>query len=531
MGLRDIVLSRVDGMLQVMVERGMAKAHHTPIARKRSLPDAASRDYGRFVQEFGASPVGRSMAAEANTWVMRCINYHVGEISKIKWYVINADGERIEEHPLIQAYRWSWEHYQEDIFSRWVIMKLVHGDVFFEKLDKEGLEGGLRILNSQYVSPQVHNGKVTGFNYIVSDPLNPSIIKPDRIFWDKTENLQSDIRGKSPMDRALTKVNLDVLTQATFRSYLLNDNKPAALMSLKSGVEPPTPDEWEALMEEFREQGEGAEGGWSTRGVPYAVDLQPFATQGPNLDLLEDARREICIEFGLDPAVIGATISKDPLGASGVLAEKKSIALESTIIPSLKHMENFINFVVMPWIDADGGHIFMWDYNRIERLNSQYVLAVQEARKDLHGGVMSPNEYREFRLLPKVKGGDKLFMPKMFDVIDIDGLDEYAEEKEEARQMAPGNADSSPMESDMEAEEDEDEEKSKTSWLPTSAGRHLSDVLVDKKAVLYQDRFVEVDDEDVDAAIEDSDDDEILTALLEADIDDPDQLLSGIGGS
>ena len=496
------------------------RSHHSMEARKRRYPDTVNIDYGRFLGEFRGTPQERSMAAEASTWVMRCINYHVGEISKINWYIVDKDGNRQGDHPFHRMYEWALSEFQQDLFTRWITMRLVHGNVYFEKLyNKKREPGGLYVLNSQYIEPQYKDGQILEYTTIYSHTSPQThVLKPQYVFYDKIDSLQSDIRGKSPMDRALTRVNIDLHNQQTIRSYMLNDNKPAAVLALRPGVEPYTDDEMDRILDRFYEAGKGPDGGYTTRILPGAFELQTFETQAPNLSLSEDARREICIEFGLDPAVLGATIANTPLDSGGVLLQKKAVALESTIIPEIVHIQKFINAVIMPWVDPDGEYKFVWDYNRIERLNDQNIEAKIQARLDVQSGLMTPNEYREFVGLPMLPNGDVLFIPKMYAYYNYDEFDKVVEESSMAdapSEVMPGNADGAPMESDFVQDGMQPEE---------SIGNE--DAQRGYKATLYLGKNVTITDEDVDDTIDEVEDDPILALLLEAEVENADELLT-----
>ena len=102
------------------------------------------------------------------------------------------------------------------------------------------------------------------------------------------------------MDRALTHVKIDMMNQKTIKSYLLGDNKPGAVLALH-----------------------------------------------PN------ARRVICGEFSVDPALVGATVTTDPLGTSTTLAEKRALMVRYAIKPDLCELAEFINVNILPWLTLD----------------------------------------------------------------------------------------------------------------------------------------------------------------------------------
>ena len=400
------------------------KLHHVVEAGRRSFPHAMSTDYGRWRKEFSGTPRGRSMAAESNTFVNRCIEYIINEVKNVDWWVEDEEGNRIEEHPFIAAEEYLWVKYQQDFFSRWITMKLVHGNVYIEKFVKgrRRRPSGLLILNSQYISPNIGDGGIIDYAYNISD--GSSTYGVDEVFTDLIPALQSDLVGKSPVDRALAHVNIDQLSFQTIRSFLKNDNKP-------SGILVPYPGErysiaaMKEILTNFHEQGMGPDGGYRTKMLPGAFNLETFAAQLPDLMIPEKSQKSICVEFGIDPALIGASITMDPLGASTTLQEKRVIALINVIRPNLKYFQKYINTIILPWLAPGVVGKFTWDYNTVDRMIKYSMDAVEQARKDVHGGLMSINEYRELRALPPVPDGDVLMMPEgggTFKIIDFNEL-------------------------------------------------------------------------------------------------------------
>ena len=414
---------------------------------KVNLPHNYTSDYGMLQREFRGTPRDRSMAAEASSYVMRCIEYRINEIKSVDWAIYDSDGNEIEDHPFTNAYIYAWAEFQQDLFTRWMLMRLVHGEVYIEKLLKpdSNLPGGLYVLNSEYIEPEIMNGHIQRFNYAVDH--HNQYYEVDELFCDRIDSIRSDIRGKSPMDRALLNVNVDLMNYQTIRAFLLNDNKPSGILSLRQGAHPISDDRMKQILENFKKQGEGIGKGYSTRVVPAEFQLQSFDTQAPDIMLSEDARKAICTEFGIDPALIGASITSDPLGASTTLQEKRIITLIYTIRPDLKYLENYINHIILPWIAPNSDSKFKWDYSNIDTRIKYTTDAIEQARFDVDSGLMTVNEYREkFRFLPPIDGADALKIEsggavKYVDVGDFKDLlwDKAEEEKMLAAMNQPQN--------------------------------------------------------------------------------------------
>ena len=273
------------------------------------------------------------------------------------------------------------------------------------------------------------NGKLVHFRYSVSG--EEKIFTSTDLFYDKVQNLRSDIRGKSPMDRALAQVNIDLMNYQTVRAYLLGDNKPAAILTPRVGSDPISPEEQKRLLKLWSDMGKGAHNGYKTRMLNAPYELQSFEGQEPNIALSEDARKTICIEFGVDPALLGAVTTTDPLGASTTLQEKRIIALIYTIRPDLFYLERYINDVIMPWIAPEVQGVFAWDYTNIDTMIKYSNDAIQQSREDVKFGLMTINEYRSRRSLPALTGGDTLMTLPNVSLVGVDNFEEFVKINEE----------------------------------------------------------------------------------------------------
>ena len=131
----------------------------------RALPDDYPVDYLRSDIEFSGTPEQRAMAAEASTWVMRCIDYRINEIRNVDWAILDKSGNPIEDHPFINAEKWAMTDLGQDIFERWMTMRLVHGNVYIEKLlDGRGQPGGVICFEFDEHLPRGFEWQVSSFS-------------------------------------------------------------------------------------------------------------------------------------------------------------------------------------------------------------------------------------------------------------------------------------------------------------------------------------------------------------------------------
>ena len=409
------------------------KFGNATIVANTHFPDLISPDYANPEIIFTSGNASqRAMAAEASSWVMACIRFRIAEIKNVNWEVCTPDGEPILNNALRNTVLYALQMYDQDLLERWMTMKLVHGTAYMAKLPQPetGGPGGLYVLNSIAVAPHVINGRLTHYEY--SAGSNVQRIALDEVFVNRFQNLLSDIRGDSPMDRALHEVNIDSANKATILKYLLGDGKPGILLTLHPNVPIPRKAERDRLRNEWKESGSGKGGGYDSRMITGPYNVTPYNTNKPDSVLSEDARITICREFGIDAALLGATSVADPLGNNTTMAEKRGLMLRYTIKPDLIDMADFINAQILPWLMPGQDVNFKWDYTEIDALLNHSNETVREYRADFMTTISSYHETRKRRDLKDMSDEveDWVFMPQNLVPVRVSKLQEYIEAKE-----------------------------------------------------------------------------------------------------
>ena len=382
------------------------------------IADSPPINYWDLLKELRGTPMERGIAAETSTWVMRCINYRVNEMHNVEWYITDRNGKRLpnqENHPFVQLYRYAYQKYDQDLIERWMMMRLCHGTAYFEKfLRKDGLPGGSIVLNSTFMKPILEYGDIIEYEYQTG--LESVKYMAEELIIDRIFGYLSDIRGKAPLDRAMMNINIDLYNQRTIRSFLLNDNQPGLIIRPNNRHGRGLGEEsLKKLVRSLREQRKGPEKSYTTSFLSHPVDVTSIDSQKPDTLLADDARKAICVEFGIDPAVLGVAMTADPLGASTTLQEKRIITLIDIIKPDMRRFERLINEKMMPWLlgDISGGRggrdmrydRFCWDYVSIDTMIKYTKEALEQAREHRKEGLISTNEFRKMLFLPEIPGG------------------------------------------------------------------------------------------------------------------------------
>ena len=213
---------------------GVPQQDNTPLAARR-LPDTSVNvTQSRIKRDYYAEPTDRVLAAELNITANACIKFRANQIRRVQWHITNGNGEIVDMSPFHNMLKWHHMQHRQDFFERWVTQLLIHGNVYMEKLYRQDnyLPGGIRILNSAYIEPEISLDVLQYYRYNPPNTSDDTEIPRDLILHDILPSGLSDHRGKSPIDRAIEAINLDRKNMLMVRSYMDNDGKPAIVMTL-----------------------------------------------------------------------------------------------------------------------------------------------------------------------------------------------------------------------------------------------------------------------------------------------------------
>lgn len=400
---------------------------NTPLTTRR-LPDTnVDITSTRIRRDFQPNATDRALASELNITARACINFRSNQIRRVQWHIMDNQGEIVDDSPFHNMLRWHHMQHRQDFFQRWITILLTHGNVYMEKLYREDnfLPGGIRILNSTYIEPEITLDVLHFYRYDPPNTSDDAEIPRELILHDILPSALSDHRGKSPMDRAIEAINLDRKNMNLLRSYMDNDGKPAAILTLDVNAPNFSDDELDELIEKWTKQGEGSKGGFGARLLPAPFNITAFALEKPDMIYSYEMASLVCREFAIDPALIGVQDQTDSDNRQRLSQmETKFInALTSAVVPDLRHMQDFINYHILPFLAPMEEYEFKWNYDEIDRMIRYSDTSVDQLRSDYLAGAITLDEYRKARFFPEVgeaNGGDEYAIPKGYIRIDKD---------------------------------------------------------------------------------------------------------------
>lgn len=419
----------LDDLRYIVGNTFRAPKDETPLEPTPKSDGSVLGGYQKVLKDFESTPYGRAYAADASTTAMRCIDFRCNQILDMKWSIKNAKGEVVKLRAFDNMLSWHYKQSGENLFKRWLTQLLVHGNVWFLKLYRPNTEipGGIAVLNSMYCEPHIER---SAWQYLQYDPPGANKnyqVNPDFLLWDKLPSLQSDWRGKSPMDRAMEWINLDRKNIHTIRAYLNNDNKPSAILTLDPNAPNYSEEELDEFIEMWNKQGMGSHQGYKTKVLPAAFNLHAFATQRPDMLISYNMASMICQEFKLDPNLVGVydqTDSNNQQINDSMMQIKKVAALSDAIKPDMRHIEQFINEKILPFIAPHrSGYKFSWNYEHIDRITLLSDKYKDQLRSDVLSGLITVKQFLEAQYYPTDDNDNYRIHPKGYVRVHEDDKD------------------------------------------------------------------------------------------------------------
>lgn len=377
---------------------------------------------------------GLALAVEASVWAGAAVDLRVRNVAGMPWRIVNtASGNEVTNHAFHRALAYAYAEFDQHLFAQWVMAMVVHGENYFEKLyiPYTNFEpGGLRWLNPLATEPVIMGDRIDYFEY-TSTGGQYLRLPPDDVLMHRRINLLDDLRGTSPLGRALDAVNIDREMQRVVKAFFVNDATPGGILTGRRGVLLSREDE-ERIIAQWQEQLEGAENAFRVMLLPHALEYQQV--QQANFDgqeQLDDRQKtRICTALGVPLSMVNAGGVSDPLSAGGTAESNKALFFENTVKPDCTDMALFINEKIMPWLDRGrrGLYLFEWDFSKIDSLVKYTRQRTDKALAEWQAGAITRNQLRERIGEQPLPGGDHLLLaPGSAILIDINELERAPE--------------------------------------------------------------------------------------------------------
>jgi len=326
--------------------------------------DSQSRDIMRTKR-------GMGLAMAVNIPAFRCVRVLGNTIGGLVYRMIDIETEEAvcqstdprPEHPMIRAMQNQYRRTGQAFFSLWSQSLSVAGECFLEPLPNPmfNIYSGVEWLNPLAVEVNAPMGKIESFFY--SGEQGQKTLYPSQIVYDRTLNLLDDARGLSPLEVAISTVNIDRDTQRALIAWFRNNALPPVIFSPKEG-QMISPLQWDDIRKQLDSQHKGVDNFFRTlvSPVPLNVATVDMPDVDKNVELMKHMEQQVYVAFGVPPAVAGDT-SSTPYKEE---RETKRDFFTLSLGPQARQIERAVNSLLLPYYDDTGRYRFEFDTSEFE---------------------------------------------------------------------------------------------------------------------------------------------------------------------
>jgi HK97 family phage portal protein len=302
---------------------------------------------------------GVALASTLSIWAYRCTAVRMASVGSMDWSIKKADGtvisrskDRNPVHPAARAIKQVRAKQHAGLFELWEQSLCIQGEAYVVKERNDyRYVSGLRWMNPLAVSLVAPAGRITHFQYsgVEAKPMLPA----DDVIYDLSPNPLDELRGLSPMEVALSTINIDANMKAFIRAYFRNNARLGMIFSPKT--EAFSDDNFDALTKYIEKYMVGLQNAYRPQALNMPMDITSVTP--PGLDDQVTAQglgaQEILTAFGVPRAMAGDTDSTQYQAHDDILYW----FFKNTIIPEVTGIADSFNISGMPDFDSNGAYL------------------------------------------------------------------------------------------------------------------------------------------------------------------------------
>jgi HK97 family phage portal protein len=360
---------------------------YSPSEYKRSL-ESSWRQAINGAGEISDHEATRLYSVSATAFA--CINFRANTLSQIPISVKNSRHRDLpgDWHPL----DFFISNSPELLWHAEVAMN-IWGAAYFKKVPNDhGFLTGLQWLHPEDVDPEYdyNTGKILFYRY------QYSILQPEQLVHIPAWNPNRQASGKSPFEVAISPVATEANIIRFASSFFFNGARPDGMLIAKTVVDDATLDKARADWKAFK----GATNAHKTFVSSGDWVWQPITNVPEGLamvDLKAEVRRDICVTFEVNPALIGAGDVSDPLSANSTRESIKRSHIQDVTLPRLNYILDKLN-TQWAWRDFTEKKLYTLvpDLKKVPALSNLTADRITSASQMLASpGLADYNEARE----------------------------------------------------------------------------------------------------------------------------------------
>lgn len=335
---------------------------------------------------------GLAAAFAISVWAYRATSVRASMVGSVPWVIKNVEtGEVVDKssnvkhtHPLAKAIKGVKLIQDFGLFELWEYSLCIWGESFFEKL-RTPLDfypplhpTGFYWLNPIDVTPFAPFGEIETITYIGTN-ANGRVVQLDRdeFILSRYFNPLDITTGISPLEVALTDINVEANAKAFAKTFFRNNARPGLIFYPKADGDVLTAAQIDQMRRLINEQWSGVNNAGKPQILNAPVDVKTLDSQSldDQSDSTERLSRDILAAFGVPRSLAGDTDSAQYKANDDVMRW----FIETTIQPECVRIADTVNTHMLPFFDKTGAFIFEFDFSKYE-----VVTEADKAKQDLN---------------------------------------------------------------------------------------------------------------------------------------------------
>lgn len=346
---------------------------------------------------------GLAAAYAISVWAYRATSVRASMVGSIPWVIKNVKtGEIVDKstdirhtHPLAKAIQGVRLMQDFGLFELWEYSLCIWGEAYFEKL-RTGLPfrfpAGFYWLNPIDVTPFAPYGEVESITYIGQTTSKVIQLNRDQFILSRYFNPIDITAGVSPLEVALTDINVEANAKAFAKAFFRNNARPGLIFYPKTDGDVLTDAQIKQMRRLIIEQWQGVNNTGAPQILNAPVDVKTIESQ--NLDdqsaSTERLSRDILTAFGVPRSLAGDTDSAQYKANDDVMVW----FIDTTIAPECSRIADTVNTHMMPFFDDSGAYIFEFDFSKWQRVTEADKAAQELHEQRLNSTAMTLYEYQ-----------------------------------------------------------------------------------------------------------------------------------------
>lgn len=361
-----------------------------------------------------ASPVTMDTALQLSV-VWACVRLIAESVASLplRLYSIGQDGQknRIYEHPIISLFNTKVNKWQtrQEFFETLTLQLALLGNAYALKHynNRGGLISLTPLMTEQVEVSMLEDGTLT---YQYYDGVNIRVFSAERILHIKL--MGNGVIGLSPLSYARNCIGLAQAAENRTTAIYSNGAKPSGVLMVDQLLKP-------EQREQIRANFAGMSAGNDDRLYVLEANMryQQISMSPQDIELLESRRfqiEDIARFFGV-PSVLINDASATTAWGSGIYQLMQGF-YKLGLRPYLERYESAMMNSLFPPEDRTKYEL-EFDFSALLQADAAERYAMY--KEAIQGGLLTPNEAREFEGLSPKDGGDDLFMQQQMTPITL----------------------------------------------------------------------------------------------------------------